>query len=522
MWQGRDSSIEEKYATIESWYSDCVANHSDCIPPGTRYPTRLIEVGEGDSPPRLIHTSDGVKEKAPYATLSHCWGNYRPLTTVKDNLDALTREIPVASLPRTFCDAIAITKQLGIPYIWIDSLCIIQDDDDDWCMEAMLMKNTYSCSAITIGASDARNSLQGCFIDSRFDIADPRRYRVIQFMVHPVDTGSLFQVRVHGGDIRSRVSGTKLSTRGWNLQEQVLSHRVIHCMRPEIHWQCRLKYRVESGVAFSGTDYMRSWTHALPSVASPEELHILWCTWMEDYSQRHFTFEKDRTGALAGIIHKYSDRSGHNHVLACWEETMIEDLMWMRVGHIVDPAMFLPEIPSWSWISRCSHVSFNSWCRWIPKQRIQHTEDHLKILHVSVAWKGQHMVSEVEDTKLVIEGPVKQLRLRVDLRNPVANPAYINVNNEDLDFSKNPVPWRCSGQFDLEHEREDDKFTCLLMRTTTANDGGEFSFLQETFLILLPIPDAPSHDTYMRVGIATTRGTTAEFDVTERKCLQLV
>lgn len=150
--------------------SQCIENH-DCGPAQHQekeqihwYPTRLVDVGTTTSERtavRLIETAK-TQPEGPYVTLSHCWGGARLVTQlVKGNQAVLLAELP--SLPPTLEDAIVATKKLGARYIWIDSLCIVQDDEDDWARESTLMASVYRNALCNIAATAAENSQGGLF-----------------------------------------------------------------------------------------------------------------------------------------------------------------------------------------------------------------------------------------------------------------------------------------------------------------------------------------------------------------------
>jgi hypothetical protein len=105
--------------------------------------------------------------KGEYVTLSHCWGDRHIVTTTKESLPRRKDGIEVSLLPKTFVDAIMITRKLKFRYLWIDSLCIIQDDEADWELESKEMAKIYKNSALTISASAAPNGEYGCFSQTR-------------------------------------------------------------------------------------------------------------------------------------------------------------------------------------------------------------------------------------------------------------------------------------------------------------------------------------------------------------------
>ncbi|KAK6088498.1 heterokaryon incompatibility protein [Seiridium cupressi] len=199
-------------------------------------------------PVRLVYTSSLERQAVRYAALSHCWGEQLPLRTTADNAASFEEEIPHEIIPKTFQDAIEMSRRLDIKYLWIDALCIQQDDPVEWRQEAAIMKDVYARSVLTIAAASARNSHDGCFPPINESI--PVDLTQFEIKSPDSDSGSLL-VRAHRGDTQSLTENAPLSTRGWVLQEQILSKRIIYCMSPEFHWQCQCLYETESGVAFT-------------------------------------------------------------------------------------------------------------------------------------------------------------------------------------------------------------------------------------------------------------------------------
>ena len=425
--------------------------------------------------------------------------------------------IPHEDLPRTFREAIFITRELGIPYIWIDSLCIIQDDLEDWRQEADRMNYIFSCSAITISALDAKNGTEGCFVDD-YDthMPVPRGLQFTPLSVSFPQTSTPTLVRAYRGDLRYRARDSHLSTRGWTLQEQLLSHREVLCAQPEAHWKCRRGHSIESGLHLRGPEYARFWNHSLPVNLIWQDMHELWTACMEDYSRRQFTFEKDRLSALVGIVQAFDQGNLRRHILAAWEQSMIADLLWLRFGEPVDPSLVIPGVPSWTWLSRAADVEFDFWAG--SQRRDAVVKDHTKVIEARVSWTGQPLVSSLESTSLVLEGPVKKLRLRADPRAQDFNPPYILHGDEVLDFEKHPIPWRCAGRLDMEDIPQDGMFTCLLMRSAMFSNNDRFHSLRETMLLL----ESAGDGTYRRVGIAMIAGEDSEFATATTETLRLI
>src|SRR5450756_303615 len=107
------------------WLKECLSTHAGCQKPlETKPPTRVIDIGPGGEYPSLLVTDGDITK---YVTLSHCWGKATLLTTTNSSLADRVAGIAMGLLPRTFQDAIRVTHLLGFKYLWIDSLCIIQD-----------------------------------------------------------------------------------------------------------------------------------------------------------------------------------------------------------------------------------------------------------------------------------------------------------------------------------------------------------------------------------------------------------
>ncbi|RFN48074.1 heterokaryon incompatibility protein-domain-containing protein [Fusarium flagelliforme] len=518
IWDWREPSKEDKIKTIKSWYTNCVSQHAECKPSSHGYPRRLVQIGPEKENIRLVDTLIKPEERPEYATLSYCWGASRPFVSTKGNIGSFLQSIPRESLPQTFHDAIDIIWELGLRYIWIDSLCIVQDDLEDWRREAACMKDVYAGSSVTISASDAQDSTQGCFTDLDLNLWEGHGVAFEQVGARFKDQNVL--IRLHQGDIRRRTKFANLSTRGWTLQEQLLSHRVIHCMQPEIHWNCHHSYHSESQVTFEAERFRSFSWKFFPHDASIEDMKKLWLEWITDYSKRNLTVTRDRLAALAGMVQYFRDRTGFKHLLGCWHETLIDELLWIRFGETTNPSNTLTSMPSWSWLTRVGTLDLSFWSRSMGNEPCD-IEDHINIVEADITWTGEPMVSDISSSTMIIEGPTREMRLRLDPRSKRFNPRYFNVNDEEPDFREGPMPWRCSGMFDVEDDRDDNLFTCLLVRSVTLKTR---DFLmhrsQETCLILVPVDSEGT--AYRRVGIVMFRGAQPEFTSAETKIVQLL
>jgi hypothetical protein len=153
-----------------SWLEGCMTTHGQCCLPTVPAhpvwsPTRLLQISashDSISNIRLVLNPNLLESKG-YLTLSHRWGGVDVIKLTKDTLDPFLMGIPLERLPRNFLDAVLVTVHLGFKFLWIDSLCIIQDSETDWQQESMKMGKVYRHARCTIAAVEARNSHGGLF-----------------------------------------------------------------------------------------------------------------------------------------------------------------------------------------------------------------------------------------------------------------------------------------------------------------------------------------------------------------------
>lgn len=197
-----------------------------------RLPTRVIDVGrDGVGPIRLVETTQEPAATGRYIALSHRWGDLsheQRFCTYADNISQRKERIGYEDLPASFQDAVRVTRALGVRYLWIDSLCIIQEDREDWAAEAGRMEDVFSHAYCTIAASSASSSLAG-FLGSR---------RPRDAIMLSTPAGPPLYLAEHIDDFRTDVENSVLSSRGWVLQERALSRRTIYFTSTQVYWEC--------------------------------------------------------------------------------------------------------------------------------------------------------------------------------------------------------------------------------------------------------------------------------------------
>ncbi|EGZ69721.1 HET-domain-containing protein, partial [Neurospora tetrasperma FGSC 2509] len=147
---------------LKYWFKECYNNHPYCRPSSPSFsPTRLLLI-ENEYSARIVETKD-CNAHYPYVALSHCWGTVSRLKLQKSNMVDLLKHISITELPTTYREGISVTLALGFSYIWIDSLCVIQDDEKDWAEEAAMMKDVFEHCSINLSATAAPDSSQSNF-----------------------------------------------------------------------------------------------------------------------------------------------------------------------------------------------------------------------------------------------------------------------------------------------------------------------------------------------------------------------
>ncbi|KAK4078188.1 uncharacterized protein Triagg1_3204 [Trichoderma aggressivum f. europaeum] len=334
----------EAFDFIRSWMQTCSQQHGDCEgtlsksspneAAGPQLPTRILDIGPLNQESVSLLETNGQRGK--FCALSYCWGpeGTQTLVTTRDNINDHLNGIPFNSLPKTFQDAIIMTRQLGIRYLWIDSLCIIQGDKDDWTEESAKMAGIYHNAYLVIAASGAANPKEGCFSTKR---RCPTTVEVPYYLAEGQTAGSLkLSMRIHGDE--SPEFGP-LCQRGWVLQEWYLARRVLHYMPDGISWKCKM---LESSERYPYD--MGQYSHS-------------WETILEQYSRRKLTYKKDRLEALKGLAQAHLEKTNDKYSLGVFESRILEQLVWTMENR-AKASEDLTDVPHWSWASKGGAKSF--------------------------------------------------------------------------------------------------------------------------------------------------------------------
>jgi hypothetical protein len=240
------TDVPSSVALASRWIDICKTSHGKECNEGLGkrnfLPTRLIDVRCGShANPRLHITNSSLDGEAKYTTLSHCWGAIEIKQLKTQDLEAMKEGIEFSTLSKTFQDAIQITRGLGIPYIWIDSLCIIQDCQSDWFKESGLMGDIYANSYCNIAATAAKDGTVGCIYKRDPILAHPLHVQTTWTDGEPT-TYCLIDCNMWTRE----VDDAPLNQRAWVFQERFLSPRNLSFGANRLFWECEGKRACET------------------------------------------------------------------------------------------------------------------------------------------------------------------------------------------------------------------------------------------------------------------------------------
>jgi hypothetical protein len=468
-------------AQISQWIQTCSDSHERCQGASEPQilPSRVLEI-LAPRTVRLKITSEN--EAAQYTTLSYAWGKTTFIQTTSSTLLDHQNSIPWDALPKTFQDAVQVTLRLGLRYIWIDSLCIVQNDDGDWRKEGSRMASIYSRSFLTIAATKSSNPKGGCFVVSS-----------------PGCVGRTYELRdsdnviynIGSRDALDHTGNTgrfPLLQRAWVFQERLLSARMLHFGPEEMLWECMSCTACEC----SSWIMSRHEDKTLPPwepLDSPRTNPFTqgWHYTIAEYSHKNLTFDTDIFPALQGVAKRVQEQRKCSYYAGLWEDSLLEDLLWNRSFPGITTQW---RAPSWSWASGDGIV------RW------EHVEAEYRfyysVLEISTKPVGIDRLSALKGGELKLTGPCVITTIRPSEEKPDSSYALRPISHLMLRWD-GPM-W----QF-----YPDLKDTCslsadvpvVLMKAARRRK----QYVNYDFLVFKEVDGTP--DVYERVGLATLYGT---------------
>lgn len=353
-----------------TWLKQCQNHHLLC-PRGSqsRLPSRILDVSPGvDKSYITLHVSH-PDEMAAYLALSYRWGGPQHVTLTSSTLEAAHKGVQVDTLPQTLKDAVQVTRELGIRYLWVDALCIMQDSAEDKMTEISRMHHYYQNATVAIqptGLLSVQDGFLERYTNAPNAAATPptnslvaseeqctRLFRIPYFTLSDAEDSIILEK----DPIMYEPWNEPLNRRAWVLQERLLGRQaLIFPSTGGLVWQCQAGEKVDGRVYVSKSANEGRERLMRPTLSTPPQLTEINASWraiVVNYSGRDMTDPGDKLIAIGAIAEHYYQYYGSKLGAYCaglWYNSLVTDLCW----YVEDSLRKRPELdraPTWSWAS---------------------------------------------------------------------------------------------------------------------------------------------------------------------------
>ena len=513
------TELSPVYQRATNLLGACLEQHSDCRKGRESYgstPSRPEKLQETDIPTRLLHISKANEqvhlielsdltpdERASICTqgfvsLSYCWGMDQPVKLLKNTLATFKQGLENNALPKTLQDAIWVTTMLGLNYIWIDCLCIVQDDSTDKQKEVSRMSIYYSVNTITICAASASTCMVG-FLKGQ----DEQRFEAGPFKFDL--TGENDSILLYEEAKVTELEPT--ARRAWTLQESLLSRRLLIFTSKHLYWCCHTSNADCNQPYAEHVNRVLGYPASLvPNIFPLEVLETMpilvqWRTIICDYMKRGLGFGEDKLlaiSAMALVMHPsfQKQRQGRAHYMGgIWInqdhfESTAKELEWM-VDSSSSKRIAPYTAPSWSWA--CMEGSLAHVTRIHEQAYRSRLLDHHIELSVPSAPYGA-----VKSGYLIIRGPLRSPDASIGFPRRVI-PGHFSSFDDDIENAKELYMRLCP---DTEEDR-------LLMEDGIETKGRIYCLELTPYSLKGPSPSGlvlvqcanVEPETYRRIGV---------------------
>lgn len=374
------AECSETWDFISRCIADCVSNHPNCnqnpSDPTVVLPSRVLQLASNGKATRVRLVDLDTSRPVKYAALSYSWGytpTRPPLTTTSKSIDQMRRGIDISQLPSTLRDASVVCLRLGIDLLWIDSLCIVQDDANDWDKESRKMGAVYQNAFFTIVSASTHSCHEGFLNNIRQDSVALARSGPGDACIKArksVARGHHVRFSESYGEEFDPIDG-----RAWTLQERVLSTRAVVFTGAEVQWQCRTCKTCECGLSSDETI-----SEPIREQLAGENPHWhttrAWESFLIEYTKRKLTMEKDKLPALSAIARLLSASIDSEYFAGLWSNSLVKGMCWAVFGtDTYFPVTYIA--PSFSWASVVGPVRYKTYSdgkktRWLARPVSQH------------------------------------------------------------------------------------------------------------------------------------------------------
>lgn len=535
---GLSTASQEVLDQCRTWLRACRTQHGQCghLRTDSHFrPSRLIYVSKDDtgSIRARLDCADANDKSPAYLTLSHCWGLRKFFTLNTSNLRQLQEDLELSVLPRAFQDALFLTLEFGFSYIWIDSLCIVQDSKEDWLAESVQMGNVYKNSSCNIAATGFSDGSRGFF-------AERDTNRLVCPSIYAEWAGEWGHKKgprrghyhiVNPHLWEHEVGKAPLNRRGWVLQERLLSPCILHFGTRQVFWECFESYSCEifpHGFPFDvfrpysfkslkfydtaikevdrdtmSVDEEAGWQKARPkhkvrnaqrpkSAKDSQELYKAWHAIVEAYSICDLTKPEDKFLAISGAAKNVQQISRDNYLAGLWERSVVRDLLWH--AHSERQVKVLPlnyRAPTWSWASLNAPVRYT----WSSKSY----DDERDTLHAQFI--SARLSHQTEDKTGLMSGGNLRISGRLAEVKCISRHSW-SIDGLDLNMTvhldlQTDSKWSAGATL----TRQDDSAVGFSM-----GSGFQYTYFRKDPVYLFPVRtgDEPGSDWEVLVGLILT------------------
>ncbi|KAF2846587.1 HET-domain-containing protein, partial [Plenodomus tracheiphilus IPT5] len=438
------------------WLQECEKFHTECATGSLKwYPRRVLDLSSREEGSiKLLETGGTVL--GPYATVSYCWGKSSlPIKTTLETLEQHLQNLQWDNLPICFQEMIQICWAIGIEYLWIDAICIIQDSPEDWELESAVMGTIYANARLTLAVTALQNPSESVLRD---------RYILSRFRGFE-ERWPLASVIVSQGRRTSRFSAySPLNSRGWVMQERLLSPRTLFFHASELAWECTGSTLCECGhldvrhldshdqERYSGHLQLRRMLHEKTGLEDDDVVCDVWMSLLARYASLNLSYGMNRLAALSGLAARFDSGVYGQYIAGIWTGMLPQALSYRMRCSCETPhyrGLTDSHAPSWSWASAplCQSPYIYSYGIFLIRDKCPTFE----LVSVDVKHREKNPFGWTEFARLTIRAKVLQCSVSLQTKGIKAiYYLYVNRKEEETDSMPSDLIFR---QFRPDYNR---------------------------------------------------------------------
>jgi hypothetical protein len=478
---------------IHGWIEECTSDHPACVENAwtmrseddSGLPRRLLKLRDCHEDPPLVRLEEitDSQKMYRYVALSHVWAYTEPYQTTLENYSDHTARVPWENLSRALQEVVALVLTLEYEYLWVDSLCIIQDDLADKEKELPRMSLIYGQAALVFAAYGPDLGFKKIAL------------LVIEDPYHTDDAPVYCRLKIHHSNMFSASKDpSSWLGRAWCMQERIFAPRILHFggSMEELFFECNTLVQCECGALSKDRNQRQATlkkkiTDALARVGEDveptefcNELWKVYITACENYTSRGISFPTDTLGAVSSLMHRFIPHLGKYHA-GLWEYNLLISLQWEASMTEVCRRHKDYVAPSFSWASRSGGVVW-----YLPSSTLPmpETHDFATIVDISCDLAGSDPCGRVSGGYMTLRGYTTEMKIeskllwqpdgRLEMAKEGFKSCFVTLDSrEDLDRVRVGTIVKC---LDIMRDKEgyQGNFVSGLILLPTDSDDGRY------------------------------------------------